>query len=84
VPAIGIVEDTPKLESSTRIITVPSFIMDMLAELQELQKRSMRIIQEDYKDSDYDFTTAEGAPQYPKNTYGWFKAPICQAHDKNN
>ncbi len=51
--------------------------MDMLAELQELQKRSMRIIQEDYKDSDYDFTTAEGAPQYPKNTYGWFKAYSC-------
>lgn len=73
VPAIGVVEDTPKTEGSTRIITAPSFVMDMLAELQELQKRNMRIMQEDYKDSGYVFTTAEGSPQYPRNTYGWFK-----------
>ncbi len=73
VPNDGVIEDTPKTEGSVRIITVPDFVMEMLKDLQIYQRNNKIVLGEEYTDSGYVFTVAEGTPHHPHNTYHWFK-----------
>ncbi|MCI8283966.1 MAG: site-specific integrase [Firmicutes bacterium] len=73
IPNVGVVTDTPKTEESVRIISIPTFIRSMLIELKDLQGDNKSKLQEEYADSGYVAVTASGTPQYPRNTYNWFK-----------
>lgn len=73
VPNDGVIEDTPKTEGSVRMITVPDFVMEMLKDLQVYQRNNKIILGDEYTDSGYVFTVAEGTPHHPHNTYHWFK-----------
>lgn len=73
IPNVGVITDTPKTEESIRTISIPMFIRSMLIELKELQDDNKSKLQDEYTDSGYVAVTASGTPQYPRNTYNWFK-----------
>ena len=69
----GVVDGTTKTESSKRTISVPDFVMDMLAKLKRHQDFVMEVEGSNFTYTDYVAITATGEPQHPRNMYKWFK-----------
>ena len=73
LPGLGIVEDTPKTDESERLVTLPSFMVELLQNLRKYQTECESKMGDDYHDSGYVITSPTGNPSYPRNTYDWFK-----------
>lgn len=73
VSAMGIIEDTPKTESSRRTISFPVTIMDMLKALKAHQNDCRTKMGDEYTDTDYVAISLTGKPLHPRGTYKWFR-----------
>jgi len=73
LPGMGIVEDTPKTDESERLITLPTFMVDLLQKLRSYQIDCKNKLGNEYHESGYVITAPTGNPSYPRNSYDWFK-----------
>lgn len=68
-----IIEKEPKTKESERIISLPDFIIELLQELQEYQRREAELMSDEYTYTGYVAATSRGTPHRPFNTYRWFE-----------
>lgn len=71
-PEVGPYEDTPKTESSKRIVSVPPELMDMIKRLMQLQHLQKELLGSKWKNSKALLKGREGGPLYPQNLQRWF------------
>lgn len=88
VPREGIFLDSVKSSSSERIISIPSYITDLLIECKQEQDRNRSLLMNEYTASGYVAVLENGKPQNPRSTYTWFKRfqerhgfRSCSVHD---
>ena len=84
----GVFMDSTKSTSSERVLSLPAFVTELLRELRDEQKRHRRTLGRDYTPSGYVAVLEDGRPQYPRQTYAWFKRFLqkhnfrdCSVHD---
>lgn len=71
-PQIGPYEDTPKTESSNRIISVPRELMDMIRLLLQKQSGRKKFWGNKWQGSKALLKGERGGPLYPQNLQRWF------------
>ena len=73
VSSLGVIEDTPKSESSRRKISFPATITDMLKALKAHQDDCRAKMGDEYTNTDYVAISLTGKPLHPRSTYKWFQ-----------
>ncbi|MCH5197353.1 MAG: site-specific integrase [Oscillospiraceae bacterium] len=76
----GVIVDTPKNETSVRVIKVPTCVMELLKAWKEQQNKNRLIYGDMYFVSDWVFTNILGKPFHSDSISSWFRNFI----DKNN
>lgn len=79
----GVKLDTPKNESSKRVIKVPRPVIDLLEEWKEAQALNKATYGDRYEDSGFVFTTQLGRYMHPDTVSSWFSR-FVKAHELPN
>lgn len=69
---IGIYEDTPKSESSVRVIKMPRWIFDLFLKYKIEQDKRKARLKDKWEEHGYVFTKWNGLPMHPNTPYDWF------------
>ena len=77
LPEKGMYEDTPKTESSDRIVSISDSVMKMLREFKEEQDRTKAIMGEAWEEHNKLFTQFRGKPIHPLTITKWL-AKFCK------
>ncbi|MCL2774170.1 MAG: tyrosine-type recombinase/integrase [Oscillospiraceae bacterium] len=73
LPDKGIFENTPKTESSIRVIPASPYIIQSIKEHKILQKQRKIECGDKWNDTEYIFTAWNGSPLHPDTISGWFR-----------
>lgn len=73
VRGTGVIEDTPKNETSKRVISVPSAALDALREWKTEQLKERMKCGAAWTPGDYIFTGWDGKPMHPDTPSKWFR-----------
>jgi integrase len=79
LPEVGMYEDTPKTESSDRIVAISESVMEMLRDFKAEQDRTKEIMGEAWEDHDKIFTQFNGRPIHPSTITKWL-SKFCSDH----
>lgn len=71
LPEVGMYEDTPKTESSDRIVSISESVMDMLREFKAEQDRTKELMGEAWEEHNKIFTQFRGKPIHPLTITKW-------------
>lgn len=71
LPEIGMYEDTPKTESSDRIVAVSDSVMDMLREFKAEQDKTRELMGDAWEEHNKIFTQFRGKPIHPLTITKW-------------
>lgn len=77
LPERGMYEDTPKTESSDRIVSISESVMEMLREYKSEQDKTRALMGEAWEDHDKLFTQFRGKPIHPLTITKWL-AKFCK------
>ncbi len=80
VHKVGVKLDTPKNDSSRRVIKVPRPVIDLLEDWRETQALNKATYGDMYEDSDFIFTNKVGRYLHPDTVSSWFSR-FVKAHD---
>ena len=80
VHKVGVKLDTPKNDSSRRVIKVPRPVIDLLEDWKEKQAQNKATYGDMYEDSDFIFTNKVGRYLHPDTVSSWFSR-FVKAHD---
>lgn len=69
----GVYTDTPKTETSKRVLNIPDNIVKLLTEYKAYQQEQIKAIGSKWVDHDRLFTQWNGLPMYPTAPYYFFK-----------
>jgi integrase len=72
IPGQGTFTKTPKNESSTRVISIPPFLVDMLQQYKKEQAKARLKVGDLWQGPDRIFTTWDGRPGHPEWPSQWF------------
>jgi len=78
VPGKGSFEKTPKNESSQRIISLPSVVMEVLRQYKNTQTKLRLLCGEAWTNTDYVFTQSNGKAVHPSWATKWFPKYIAK------
>jgi len=79
VPKKGVITKSPKNETSARLLSIPSFIVDMLKQHKKEQAKMQLKVGDLWQGSERIFTTWDGRPMHPDTISKWFRNFLEQA-----